>query len=251
MCYNIFTPFQRRCIITKQKKENGITLYGIIIGILMLALQHGIYLLCYDIARLIGITPFFPKIPAIDDAIKIVPLFIIPYVWAYAYWAMGPMAVSKCDMKHFKNFIAAYLSACILGGLILIFSPSYMDRVAEGLMDTSRTGFCAELMRFWYSLDGGDLAYNLFPSFHCINSTICYLGVMKRKEISLWFRIYSLITTLLIYASTLFVKQHFITDVIAGILVALIAYIACTKWNLGRVFDPIDKYIKKLFKKKA
>ena len=217
----------------------------------MLALQHGIYLLCNDLAKLIGVTPFLPKIPAIDDAIKVIPLFIIPYVWSYLYWAMGPMAVSKCDIKHFKNFIAAYLLACILGGLILTFAPSYMDRVAEGLMDTSRTGFFAWLMRFWYSLDGGDLAYNLFPSFHCINSTICYLGVMRRKEIPLWFRIYSLIITLLIYLSTLFVKQHFIADVIAGILVALIAYITCTKWNLGRIFDRPAEYISKHLKKNA
>lgn len=68
------------------------------------------------------------------------------------------------------------------------------------------------------------MAYNLLPSFHCINSTISYLGVARRPEVPKWYRGYSLVMTLLIYASTLFVKQHFFLDVISGIAVALASW---------------------------
>ncbi len=218
-----------------QQKQNKIKVYGIVIGIFMLAFQHGVYLLANEIAGLVGITPILPKI-SLDYLIPIIPIFIVPYIWSYIFWAMAPMAVSKCEKEHFLNYMAAYFLALFIGGLILVFMPTYMDRVAEGLTDVSRTGIFAKLMRFWYTLDGGDMAYNLFPSFHCLNSTMAYLGIRKRPEIPKWFKVYTLITTILIFFSTVFVKQHFILDVFSGIAVALISYIIATKCKLGRYF---------------
>ena len=221
------------------KKENSkIKLYGVIVGLVMLALQHGIYLLSNEIAKFVGITPFSPKI-FIDNCIPIVPVFIVPYVWSYAHWAITPMVVSKCDKKYFIDFIVNYIFVCIVGSIVLIFAPTYMDRVAEGLTDTSRTGFFAALMRFWYTLDGGNMAYNLLPSFHCINTTVCFLGVVKRKEISTAFKIYSAITAVLIYLSTVFVKQHFVLDVVSGIAIAVVFYYVGTKLSLGKFFYKI------------
>lgn len=231
------------------KKENSVKTYGIIIGLVSLALQHGIYLLAHELAQVVGITPFLPKIDAIDGNIPIIPIFIIPYVWSYVYWGMTPMAVSKCKFEHFLDYLAAYMFACIFGALILIFLPTYMDRVAEGLYDVSRTDIMSRLMRFWYSLDGSETAYNLFPSFHCINSTISYLGVCGRKEIPKWYRIYSLILTVLIYFSTVFVKQHYFIDVISGIIIAVIAFVICKKVHAGRIFLRPIAFVKKLFKK--
>lgn len=224
--------------------------YGVIVGFVSLALQHGIYFAAHCIASLVGITPFLPKIEAIDGLIPIIPIFIIPYVWAYAFWCMTPMVVSKCKFDHFLNHLASYLFACLFGALILIFAPTYMDRVAEGLTTFPKTDFLHRLMSFWYSLDGGDLAYNLLPSFHCINSTVCFLATFRRKEIPLWYRIYSLVLTLLIYAATIFVKQHYICDVFAGIAIGVLSYVLCTKLNAGRIFLRPIAFFKSLFAKK-
>lgn len=234
-----------------EQRENRVKLYGIIVGIVSAVGQHGIYLLAHAIAGLVGIAPILPKISSIDDLIPIVPIFIVPYVWSYLFWAMAPMAVSKCKYEYFLDFMAAELFAWILGGIMLILMPTYMDRVAEGLYDESRKGFFAEWLKFWYSLDGGDMAYNLFPSFHCINSALAYLGVCKRKEIPLWFRIYSLVTAVLIFLSTVYVKQHFVVDIVGGIIVAVIAYVVCINLKAGRLFLPIIEFFKKLFSKKT
>ena len=219
----------------RTERENRIKWYGIVIGILSALAQHGIYLLGHALAGVIGNEPFLPKIPAIDDLIPVVPIFIIPYVWSYLYWAMAPMAASKCKKDHFLDYLAAYLFACIAGMLVLAFAPTYLDRIAEGLY-APRSGFFAELMRFWYSLDGSDMAYNLFPSFHCLNSTMSYLAVCGRKEVPLWFRIYSLVVTLLIFASTVFVKQHYVADILGGVVIAVAAFLLCKKFHAGRIF---------------
>ena len=176
-----------------EKNPNRVKGYGIIIGFIYALSQHAFYLAGHYLATWIGFTPFLPKLP-IDDLIPIVSIFIIPYVWSYAFWAMGPMAVSKCEKEHFKDFMAATLFACVLGTISLALFPTYMNREAEGLYEISENPtFFENLRLFWYSMDGSKMAYNLLPSFHCINSTLCYLGVTGRKEIPLWFRIYSLI----------------------------------------------------------
>ena len=219
-----------------EQASNRIKGYAIVIGIIYLISQHAIYLAGHYLAEWIGFTPFLPKI-ALDDKIKIVSVFIIPYVWAYIYWAMGPMIVSKCEKQHFADYMAANIVACLAGMLVLAFFPTYMDRIAEGLYDVpANPNFFDKLRLFWYSLDGSAMAYNLLPSFHCINSMLCYLGVAGRKEIPKWVRIYSLVTTLLIFASTVYVKQHYFLDVPTGIALAALAYYLCKKYHWGRMF---------------
>ena len=233
-----------------EKKPNRVKGYGIVIGIIYALSQHGFYLLGHVFATWVGLTPFLPKI-GLDDMIPIVSIFIIPYVWSYLYWAMGPMAVSKCEKEHFKDFMAATLIACVIGTIALTFFPTYMNRVAEGLyVVPENPNFFDKLRMFWYSLDGSEMAYNLLPSFHCINSTLCYLGVARRKEIPLWFRIYSLITTLLIFASTVFVKQHYVLDIVAGIPIAVIPFILSKKFHFGRMFLPLERLFSKIKSKK-
>lgn len=212
--------------------------YGIVAGIVLLALQYAVYLSAHYIALFIGIEPFSPR-TAPDSLFPLVPLFIIPYIWSYFYWAMAPAAVSKCEERHFLNYIAAYLLSLLAGAAVLIFAPSYMDRAAAGLTDPSLTGPASELLRFWYTLDGSDTAFNLFPSFHCIASTLSYLGVARRKEVPLWYRLYSLVISILIFLSTLFVKQHFVADVVSGVFIGAACFTLCVKKDLGRFLRPL------------
>lgn len=230
-----------------QKAPNRVKRYGIILGILYLASQHGFYLLGHLLALLFKIPPFLPKIPAIDDAIPIVSAFIIPYIWSYLFWAMGPMVVSKCEKNHFLNYMAANLLSCVLGTIALALFPTYMNRVSEGLFEVvENPNFLDKLRMFWYSLDGSEMAYNLLPSFHCLNSTICFLGVMGRKEISLGYRIYSFVMMWLIFASTVFVKQHYVVDIITGAALGVISYFVCVKFRLGeKWFIPVIEKIKR------
>ncbi len=224
-----------------ETKNNRIKGYAIWMGILYLIMQHSLYLVGHYLALWFGFTPFLPKI-ALDDKIPIVSAFIIPYIWSYAYWAMGPMVVSKCEKEHFADYMAANLVSCLVGVLALAFFPTYMDRVAEGLYVVPVNPTLLDRLRmFWYSLDGSEMAYNLLPSFHCINSTLCYLGVAGRKEIPVWFRVYSFVTTLLIYASTVYVKQHYFMDIITGVALALAVYYFCKKFHWGRMFKPAER----------
>ena len=213
--------------------------WGWVFGIVYFGLQYGMYRLGHYLSIVIGTIDraWECKLPLIDDLIPLIPAFVVIYVFSYVFWIFGPVAVSLTKKEHFKNYIIGLSLAYLIGFLFFIFLPTYMDRVKEGLMDlSSRPGFFYGLLATVYGADGSDLAFNLFPSYHCLISFYCYLGVRRQPEISKGFRVYSLVMALLISCSTVFTKQHYILDVVSGIAIAVICYVIVNKWDPGKEF---------------
>ena len=101
-------------------------------------------------------------------------------------------------------------------------------------------GFCDWLLQMIYALD---LPYNLFPSIHCLVSLMCYLGIRKCSQIKPVAKWSILIFVLLVCASTQFTKQHYIVDVIGGILVALVSFEVGMKTDL---YKPVEKIFSRI-----
>ena len=213
--------------------------WGWAFGFGYFALQYGMYRLGAWLSRVIGTIDYaFPcKIPVIDDLFPVIPVFVVIYLFSYVFWICGPVAVSLTKKRNFINYIVGLSLAYIIGFLIFIFMPTYMDRAAEGIMDIAKQpGLFNRMLGVIYGADGSNLAFNLFPSYHCLISLYCYLGVRKQPEISKGFRAYSLIMTLLICLSTVFTKQHYFIDIIGGLSISILCYIL-----VGRL-DPGKKY---------
>lgn len=210
--------------------------WGWAAGLGYFALQYGLYRLGEYLSRVLGTVAyaFVPKLAAIDDRIPVVSVAVVIYVFSYAFWICGPIAVSLTKRRHFVNYLAGLSLAYLIGFLMFIFLPTYMDRAAEGLMTLGdRPGLFDRFLGTIYAADGGSLAYNLFPSYHCLISTYCYLGVRKQPEISRGFRIYSLAMALLIVASTLLTKQHYILDCICGAAISVGCYALAERIDPG------------------
>lgn len=178
---------------------------------------------------------FCPKIPAIDNLFPVIPVFVIIYIFSYVFWIYGPMAVSKTKPENFINYVIGLICAYSISFIIFAFFPSTMDRTAEGLFEiVERPGILNRLLGLIYTHDGGAFGFDLFPSFHCLSSLYCYLGVRKQPEISKGFKIYSLIMTVLICLSTLFTKQHYFVDTISGLGIAAACYLVTKRINPGK-----------------
>ncbi len=216
--------------------------WGWLTGLFYFGLQYGMYRLADWISRLTGTISwaYVPKIPAIDDRIPVISIFVVFYLFSYVFWICGPIAASLTKKKNFLNYIIGLSAAYIVGFLIFIFAPTYMDRVAEGLMDAAaKPGLFNQLLAIVYSSDGSNLAFNLFPSYHCLISLYCYLGIRKQPEISKGFRVYSLVMTVLICMSTVFTKQHYAIDIVGGLSISIICYLVVRK------LDPAGKILAK------
>ncbi|MDO4479105.1 MAG: phosphatase PAP2 family protein [Lachnospiraceae bacterium] len=218
------------------KKLKQVPAYGWIAGIGLFVLQFGLYRLGDFLSGVIGTkaNAWSPKIAAIDDLVGVVAIFATIYVFSYVFWVFGPVAVSLTKKSNFYNFLIGILAAYLVGFLIFTFAPTYMDRVAEGLMNVQGTGSVFDGILQWvYSADGSEKAFNLFPSYHCLISVYCYLGIRKQPEISKGFKIYSFIMAVLICLSTQFTKQHFFLDMVGGVGIAIICYVIVEKLNPG------------------
>ena len=99
-------------------------------------------------------------------------------------------------------------------------------------------------MRFVYAADP---ATNLFPSIHCLVSWMCFIGIRKQKHIPVWYKVFSAVFALLVFASTQFTKQHYIIDVFAGAAIAELSYFIGTHTNfykkIWRFFDKVNNVV--------
>ena len=219
------------------KKIKAVPWWGWVFGIVLFILNFVFYRFGAYLSRVLGTVSyaFECKIPAIDDLTPLIPIFVLPYVYSFVFWIFGPVAVSLTKRRNFVNYVCGLLLSYFIGFIIFIVCPTYMDRAAEGLLAAvDRPGFLYKLLTNVYAADGGDMAFNLFPSFHCQISAYCYLGVRKQPEISKGFKMYSLIMAILICAATQFTKQHYILDVVGGVGLAIICYVLMNKLDPGK-----------------
>jgi len=221
------------------QKCKKIPWWGWAAGFFYFGLQYGMYRLADWLSRVFGTIAhaFPPKIPFIDNRIPVIAVFAVIYLYSYIFWICGPIAASLTKKRNFINYLVGLSAAYLVGFFIFLFCPTCMDRAAEGIMEiAARPGFFNGLLATIYGADGDALAFNLFPSYHCLISLYCYLGVRKQPEISKGFRIYSLVMTVLICMSTVFTKQHYFIDIIGGLGISLLCYTVVNRLDPGKKY---------------
>ena len=168
----------------------------------------------------------------IDSAIPFIPSFSVIYLLAYVQWVVGFILIARES----RDFCYRTLSGEIISKLIcmtlFIVIPTTMVRA-----DIVRDGFFSDIVRFIYRMDTPD---NLFPSLHCLESWLCFRASAKMKKTGKWYMYSSLIFSLLVFASTVFIKQHVTVDIIAGVIVCEIGQLIAKKTNSACIFMRVE-----------
>jgi len=94
-------------------------------------------------------------------------------------------------------------------------------------------------------LQGADPSWNCFPSTHCSTCTIAALALVREHRLlGAW----ALVSTAAICLSTLFTVQHYVLDVIAGVLlggaVYLLVYWVCERTAVARKLEPLLAFMR-------
>jgi membrane-associated phospholipid phosphatase len=145
----------------------------------------------------------------IDSAIPVVPVFVIPYNSLQPYIYATLLLFLLFRTKYFQSACLAMITVWMISYGFYYFLQSEVVRpVLTG------TDVFSRMVMAVYS---GDNAFNDFPSLHTSLSTILAIHWMKVNKplgiiLSIW--------TALIVASTLFIKQHYIADMIFGLALA-------------------------------
>lgn len=158
----------------------------------------------------------------LDTALPFLAPFVLFYVLAFVQWGLNYLLIARdskdlCYRFAFGNIIAKII--CLFFFLLL---PTTLARP-----EVTGTDLCSRLVRLIYT---SDPPVNLFPSIHCLESWCCIRASFLLKKSNRAYRIATIIMSLGVFASTLFIKQHVIADVFGGIVVFEVGF-----WLAGRV----------------
>lgn len=158
-------------------------------------------------------TVYVPELPW-DRAIPLQPTWALIYGALYMFLIVLPVLVVR-DEAHIRRTFWTYLSVWITAYICFVVYPTVAPRPPAIVGD----GFAAWGLRFLYDADP---PYNCFPSLHVAHSFVSAL-TCYRLDRRLGHG--ALLCASLVAISTLFTKQHYIADVVGGIVLAFVAYL--------------------------
>lgn len=150
-----------------------------------------------------------------DNYIPFIPAFVIVYIFFYVFM-FGTVIYSflKHKKDDFKLLALSIIIANIVAYIIYFF---FQTKDIRPLLLS--TGIFSSILSIIYHIDN---VYNSFPSGHAYLTTVIalyWLNDMKEHQ-----KILITSLSVLIVASTLFVKQHFILDSLSGIALGAISF---------------------------
>lgn len=149
---------------------------------------------------------------AFDRAVPFLPWTVSVYLVCYLFWGINYLLVGHLSKKEFYQFVTAELGCKMICFLIFVAMPTTNVRP-----EITGNGIWDQIMRWLYH---ADQPLNLFPSIHCLVSWFCYIPIRGDERIPRRYRIFSCVFALMVCVSTQTTKQHYIADLVAGILLA-------------------------------
>lgn len=180
---------------------------------------------------------------AFDNMVPFIPAFAVPYLLSYVYWLANYIIVGSGSRKEVYRFVTADWLSRIICAVFFIVMPTTNIRP-----EVTGTTFFDDLMRLIYTMDE---PVNLFPSIHCLVSILCVFGIWKRKNVPVWYKWASVISTVLICLSTQFTKQHYYVDFFGGLIVAIVVWWIAQKTNAYKVAESVFEKIYMALQKRS
>ncbi len=171
-----------------------------------------------------------------DRALPVEPGWALVYGSLYLFLIVLPVFVVRQE-DHIRRTVWAYLLVWITAYLCFLVYPTVAPRPASMMGG----GFAAWGLRFLYSADPPT---NCFPSLHVAHSFVSALACYPVH------RRVGIVATgcaLLVALSTLYAKQHYILDVVAGILLASVAYLVFLRGFPREEVPELDRRVAPVF----
>ena len=184
--------------------------YPVRLPMVVLVLLVPLYLFIPDLTPVR--TLYVPELPW-DRLVPLQPGWSLVYGALYAFLILLPVIVVRRE-EQIRRTVLAYLSVWTTAYCFFLIFPTTAPRPVEVIGQ----GFGAWGLR---SLYGADPPYNCFPSLHVAHS---FVSALTCYRVHRGVGVAALGCASLVALSTLFSKQHYIADVLAGAFLAVVAY---------------------------
>lgn len=167
---------------------------------------------------------------ALDRAVPLQPAWMLVYGSLYVFAFLLPVVIVR-QPRLFRQTLKAFLAVMVTAYVGFMLFPTAAPRpdVVPG------AGFFPWTLRVVYDIDP---LHGCFPSLHVAYS---FLSALTVYRVHRGVGVAALIWASLIGVSTLFTKQHFVVDVIAGALMAYAAYLLFLRRYPREEVDGIDR----------
>ncbi|WP_197081074.1 phosphatase PAP2 family protein [Gordoniibacillus kamchatkensis] len=175
-------------------------------------------LLCIPLVGLIyvylnhGGGNYYSLVTDLDRDLPFLKIFVIPYLAWYVFLLAGFMYLAHKDrQKYYKTLLQFMIGLLICYGVYAVYQTHVPRPDVHGN---------DPLLRMVQWVYRADQPFNCFPSTHVLTSYLMMKAYISSAQIS---RIYTAAVSfmaLLIIASTQFMKQHVLLDIVGAVLVA-------------------------------
>lgn len=169
---------------------------------------------------------------ALDGIIPLMPIWSLIYGALYVFLIMLPLFVVR-EEGHLRRTVRAYLFVWITAYLCFLAYPTIAPRPESLRVE----GFGSWGLSVLYGMDP---PYNCFPSLHVAHSFVSALTCLRVHR---GVGIAATIGAVLVALSTLFTKQHYVLDVVAGLLLAVVAYAIFIRPQPGEQVPELDRRV--------
>ena len=156
----------------------------------------------------------------IDDYIPFIEIFVVPYLIWFVFIAVTALYIFFTDKAGFYKLAAFLITGMTIFLIICTVFPNGLN-----LRPTTfpRDNIFTKLVQVVYS---ADTSTNVLPSIHVYNSIGVSVAIAHSQSLKKhpYIQHGAYILAGLIILSTMFLKQHSVTDVTAAIVLALIVY---------------------------
>jgi len=156
-----------------------------------------------------------------DFEIPYIPFFILPYLFTWAYAAFIFFYAVICGTYDRQTFRYFYLSFIVLTGLECLlwynFPASILIRASADMLSSS--GFLGSLTAYVYERA---TPWNVIPSAHIAFAYIAWL--FSKKFAPSGHRWFFLFLFFFISLSVVFIKNHYLVDIVGGVVLGHLVY---------------------------
>lgn len=174
-----------------------------------------VYLLFFVLIEKINTGNYVILHTRFDDMIPFCEYFVVFYYMWFLYMVASFFYVLK------DKATCVRMSVFLMIGMTLFIVVSFIFPNGQDIRMSvfPRDNIFTSLVKDMYAID---TPTNILPSIHVYNSIGAHIAISKCKYTGnrKWIKVTSFVLCVLIILSTLFIKQHSVIDVLAGILLA-------------------------------
>ena len=193
--------------------------------------RHGLIILAYAIVYMLffeylecrPVWGFHVIDTVFDDYIPFCEYFIVPYLLWFPYQILTVLYFIFRN-KNKKEYYQLIFNMMMGMTVFLIVSYAYPNVLHLRPSEFPRENVITDMVRWLYRTD---TPTNVLPSIHVFNSLAVHMSLTNCEALRdhKGVRYGSLVLTLLIIMSTMFLKQHSVIDVCCGATLALFGYL--------------------------